>query len=302
MSATTDLPHTKTTAARKKVLKPLAPKHLNWLVDTGERLKTADGKQIAVWELRHQDDNAVLSEWAKHFRSHYCPDEIIDALRGPKSRKEYLETIKFPSRTSTLGPSVRAGDFSEILVADYLQWILGYSVPRVRWNSKVVRDESPKGSDVLGFYFEDKKSASPNDTLAVFESKASFSGGSRTNRLQDAINDSAKDHIRIDESLNYIKQRLLELGAKEQAGKLERFQNPVDNPYREVYGAAALYSNEGLNPATVCEADSQKVPKSGKKDEFHPHPHAENLLLVVIKGSDMMKLVHELYRRAADEA
>jgi hypothetical protein len=61
-----------------------------------------------------------------------------------------------------------------------------------RWNSKIVRDESPKGSDVIGFCFEDEKKPSPKDALAVFESKASFSGSSPTNPMQDAINDSAK--------------------------------------------------------------------------------------------------------------
>ncbi|MDX9784809.1 MAG: virulence associated protein, partial [Spirochaetia bacterium] len=32
------------------------------------------------------------------------------------------------------------------------------------------------------------------------------------------------------------------------------------------------------------------------------HPHSGDLALVVIKGDQMMALVHELYRRAADEA
>ena len=32
------------------------------------------------------------------------------------------------------------------------------------------------------------------------------------------------------------------------------------------------------------------------------HPHSGNLALIVIKGDQMMDLVHELYRRAADEA
>ena len=102
------------------------PPHLDWLVDTGERLTTADGKMIEVWELRHLADEATLSAWAKHFRNHYCFDGDIDALRAARSRQQYLEEIKFPSRNSALGPSVRAGDFGEILIADYLQWLLGY--------------------------------------------------------------------------------------------------------------------------------------------------------------------------------
>jgi HamA len=282
-----------------KVSKPESPLHLKWLVDTGQRLKTANGKTIEVWEIRHEKDDQILSAWAKHFRGHYCSDRNIDFLRGKLSRKDYLEGIKFPSRTSNLGPSVRAGDFAEILVADYLQWVLGYAVPRVRWNAKIVRDESPKGSDVIGFYFENDQKASPKDALAVFESKASFSGAT-ANRMQDAIDDSAKDRIRIDESLNYIKQRLFESGDKNEAQKVERFQNPVDLPYRTVHGAAALYSIESLDTAIVCAADTQKT--RGKGGVFQPHPNAENLLLIVIKGSVMMTLVHELYRRAADEA
>jgi hypothetical protein len=289
-----------TTVATAGASPPGAPAHLKWLVDSGERLKTVDGMTIEVWELRHGKDEEILSAWAKHFRAHYCSDTDIDFLRGQLPRKKYLEDIKFPSRTSKLGPSVRAGDFAEILVADFLQWILGYSVPRVRWNSKIVRDESPKGSDVIGFYFEDENRASSKDALAVFESKASFSGSSTTNRMQDAIDDSAKDRIRIDESLNYIKQRLFEAGDKNEAQKIERFQNPVDLPYREVHGAAALFSSEILDAALVCAADTQKTPAKG--GTFQPHPNSKNLRLVVIKGSEMMSLVHELYRRAADEA
>jgi len=125
---------------------PWTSKHTEWLVDTGERLKTADGKEVEVWEFQHHNDEDVLSAWAKHFRNHYCLDTEIDFLRGKQSRKDYLNSIKFPSSTSKLGPSIRAGDFGEILVADYLQWRLGFWVPRVRWSSKVIRDEYPKGS------------------------------------------------------------------------------------------------------------------------------------------------------------
>jgi len=44
---------------------PWTSEHTKWLVDTGERLKTADGKDVEVWEFQHQDDDDVLSAWAK---------------------------------------------------------------------------------------------------------------------------------------------------------------------------------------------------------------------------------------------
>ncbi len=276
--------------------------HIKWFVDTGVRLNTADGKEIAVWEFRHKKDEAVLSAWAKHFRNHYCLDTEIDSLRGKRTRLDYLTNIKFPCKTTNLGPGIRAGDFGEILVADYLQWLLGYWVPRVRWASKVVRDESPKGSDVIGFRFHKRDGeASPQDVLFVFESKTKFSS-SRINRLQDAINDSAKDHIRIDESLNFIKQKLFEKREIEQAQKIERFQNPVDMPYEETYGAAAIISDECFDSEELASADCNKIPKFSKSKKYFPHPNGDSLVLLVIRGPGMMQLVHELYRRAADEA
>lgn len=241
---------------------PWTSEHTKWLVDTGERLKTADGKEVEVWEFRHEKDEAVLSAWAKHFRNHYCLDTDIDFLRGKRSRSDYLTNIKFPSEATKLGPGIRAGDFGEILVSDYLQWLLGYWVPRVRWSSKVVRDESPKGSDAIGFQFNTKDGkASTEDVLFVFESKTKFSS-SKINRLQDAINDSAKDHIRIVESLNFIKQKLYEKKESEQAKKIERFQSAVDAPYKEAYGAAAIISDEYFDKDIIASSDCQKIPKS----------------------------------------
>lgn len=275
--------------------------HIKWLVDTGERLKTADGKEVHVWAFRHQHDEAVLSAWAKHFRNHYCLDTDIDFLRGKRSRKDYLNDIKFPCPESKLGPGIRAGDFGEILVADYLQWILKFWVPRVRWGSKVVRDESPKGSDVIGFRFHKKNETSSKDVLAIFETKTKFST-SGENRMQDAINDSAKDHIRVDESLNYIKQKLYERKELSQAKLVERFQSPVDFPYQETYGAAAIFTTDQFQAAEIKNADTSKIRKSAKSKEFGPHPKGDQLVLLVIKGADMMSLVRELYRRAADEA
>lgn len=281
---------------------PWTSAHLKFLRDTEERYKTADGKEIQVWEFRHEDDEAVLSAWAKHFRNHYCLDAEIDFLRGKLPRADYLTNIRFPCKTSKLGPAIRAGDFGEILVSDYLQWLLGYWVPRVRWSSKVVRDESPKGSDVIGFRFHKKDGqASTKDVLLVFESKTKLSA-SKINRLQDAINDSAKDHVRIDESLNFIKRKLFEKGEREKALWIDRFQNPVDMPYKETYGAAAIISNECFDTDELAAADCRKISKSSKSKKFFPHPNGDSLVLLVIKGPGMMDLVHELYRRAADEA
>jgi hypothetical protein len=145
------------------------PGHLNWLVDTKRRLKTADHRIVSVLEFRHQEDDEVLSEWARHFRNHYCSDADIDTLRRGTSysRATFLTEIKFPDSSNKPGPSIRAGDFSEILVADYIEYLLEYWVPRNRYCDKKNRNESPKGSDILGFKIVRDGKESLGDVLAI---------------------------------------------------------------------------------------------------------------------------------------
>lgn len=268
------------------------PKHMTWIQDTNEEIVTVDGKKVKVLELKHNDDPEVLSDWAKHFRNHYCKDSEIDYFRrGPNlSRSEYLKTIKFPSQSAAPGPSIRSGDFGEILVADYLEFSLEYWVPRTRYGNKTISNESTKGSDILGFKFVKEGKESSDDVLAIFESKSQFSGTSCKTRLQDAVDDSSKDYLRKAESLNAIRQRLHDEGRLDESSKIERYQNHIDHPYKEVSGAAALFSTDVFNGEVI------------KNTTVENHPNKNHLVLVVIKGTNMMDLVNELYRRAANEA
>ncbi|WP_370232102.1 Hachiman antiphage defense system protein HamA [Marinobacter nauticus] len=271
---------------------PWTTEHIKWLFDTEERLNTEDGKEVEIWQFRHEPDDSALSEWAKHFRNHYCLDREIDYWRKGYgySREEYLNTIKFPDPKDAPGPSIRAGDFGEVLVADFLEYLLGYWVPRTRYGDKTVRNESTKGSDIIGFYIVEDGKNSSDDRLAVFEAKTQFTGKKGKKRLQDAVDGSAKDIARKAESLNAIKQRLFYQQKREEADKIERFQNRVDHPYIEVYGAVALFENALFDSSLASKTITAT------------HPYSDNLTLVVISGSDMMALVHELYRRAAVEA
>lgn len=262
-----------------------------WLVEEKkENITTADGKPIKVFSFNYDSSDAeTMSAWAKHFRNHYCSDEIIDLLRNGTglSRKDYLLTLKFPDQTGTPGPSVRSGDFSEILIADYFEFLLDYWIPRTRYSNKSNKNSSTMGSDIIGLRFFDKNET-VKDTIVVIESKASLK--SQRNSLQEAINHSTKDEKRLAESLNAMKHRYINMGINENAQKIVRFQNPTDKPYTMFYGAAALFSNETYNEDSIRASDTSK----------HVDPH--HLILLVIKGDNMMNLVHELYKRAADEA
>lgn len=186
---------------------PPALPHLTWLKESTRSLATQDGKKVHIFKLQvDQKNTKALNAWAKHFREHYCLDTQLDAYRKGtgKSRRDYLLDLVFPDATEDFGPATRSGDFAEILVSDLVQGKYGYLVPRTRYGTKTVRNESTKGSDVIGMKLvnNDPEQHSPRDSLIAFEIKAQLKSKSPTNRLQDAVNDSTKDKLRLAESLN----------------------------------------------------------------------------------------------------
>jgi hypothetical protein len=269
-----------------------APQHISWLHDTSDRLTTACGREIEIWTLDHKEDAEVLSAWAKHFRQHYISDEDLPAMVDGLgiSRAEYLRTILFPDASQVPGPSLRSGDFGEILVADYIEYLLGYWCPRsLRYQDRWNRNDSTKGCDIIGFKFASDEPHHREDELFIFESKSGMTR-TNTNRLQDAITDSIKDHLREAMTLNAMKQRMLVRGEQEKAEKVKRFQNEAARPFKRINGAAAILDNDVFVETDLTAADTTG------------HPNIEQLRLIVIRGPSLMKLVHALYERAAVEA
>lgn len=140
-----------------------------------ESLYTKDGKEISVLRLEVENEEKVLDEWATHFREQYRYMEDLDFERHGtrRTRQEHLRDYVFPSDSVRPGPSIRVGDFCEILVADYIEFVCNYYVPRIRYRDKFNRNTSPHGSDVLGFKM--RKKASTKDEALVFEVKGTSS-------------------------------------------------------------------------------------------------------------------------------
>lgn len=266
--------------------------YINWLKKETSLL-SVDGKTIEVYSLNCDLNNdTIMSEWATHFRNQYCDDSEIDLLK-PKnqSRKDFLNQIKFPDPSNAPGPSIRSGDFGEIVISDFLEFLENYWVPRTRYNRKDIQNESSKGSDVLGFKFASTHSFSADDELCIFEVKAGYSNTKdKYDRLQDAVIGSQKDEKRKAESLNAIKQRFIDLRQFNEENKIERFQDPEDNPYIQEYGAAALFDENNFLPTRIISVDCTE------------HSNNDILRLIVISVKEMKTLINNLYKRAADEA
>jgi hypothetical protein len=182
------------------------------------------------------------------------------------------------------------------LVADYLEYSMNYWVPRFRMESKAVRDESVKGSDVIGFRFVNRDySENPSDELVIYECKAGLSTPTHPpvdfNKLQVAVNDSAKDSLRKAEALNFLKRKLHERN-DQNWNLVQRFQDSEDRPYIEINGAAAI-----LSTATFDQMIANLPRTIGNS-----HPNQTRLRLLVIHGDNLMDFVHALYGRAANEA
>lgn len=262
--------------------------HHNWFSDTGTELTTATGQMVKVIDFNHVDDEAMLNAWAKHFRNQYIQDEKIDEACTPMglSRSDYLKDIKFPD-TAKPGASVRSGDFSEILVADYVQFVLDYSVPRTRHDAKLNRNTSPNGVDVIGFKLVGGEE-NGRDEMITFEVKASLSAKNGST-FQKAVDDSKKDfNTRTPEALNAMRQRLKERGDLGQVKLVERFQNKTDHPFKEVTGAVLVCSTHCWEDGFVASANSE-------------HPN-NNLYLLAIRGEHLMELANKLYKLAYDSA
>ena len=276
---------------------PLVPSHIAWLQDTGQRISTPDGPQVAVLELNHLADTAVLSNWAKHFREHYQLDTALDDARDGTglNRREYLLQLVFPHQNAAPGPSIRAGDFAEILIADYFEYALHWQVPRTRYRGKSIPNESTKGTDFLAFGIShstdlQNEKYSAEDVLMSVEVKAQFTGTAVKPRLQDAIDDSAKDLLRRAFTLNAMKQRLRLDQDTEGVALVRRFQSEADHPYRSQYTATAVYCSSIYDQAQIGSIS------------VTAHPAKEHLSLIVLKADQMMMLVHKLYEVAANEA
>lgn len=264
--------------------------YIKWLLDDIDQY-TSDGRKVKVLNLEHKEEVPVLSDLARHLRNHYCSDNDIDDLRSAtgETRAKYLERYKFPNKTVTPGPSIRAGDFGEILVADYAQYILNYNVPRTRYEMKSTRNESTHGTDVLGFKIIDIDAPTNNDELLTVEVKSEFSTSTGTS-LQRAFDESKKDYeVRKAESLNAMKQRLKLKNDTTTVKIVERFQDKTSKPYKEVSGAATVVSNDNWTDSIITGADTSS------------HPNAE-ILLVAVRGADLMDLTNSLYERACNEA
>lgn len=237
----------------------------------------------------------MMNEWARGFKRNYITEENEEELyKGTGLTKEkYLEKMVFPNNGTRLGKSLMSGEFGELLVYDYFNFLLKYYTSRTRYLEKTVSYDAIKGIDVICYNIKNIQIPSENDSLIVAEVKThSSKKGNCKNAVKEAIADSKKaiedsKMLRIAESLNAEKKRL-RIGQRfDEAKIVERFQNKPDNPYILDFFAVAVLESKVYSEDIVIEEVNKYIPENNIP-----------INMLVIHSEELSLLIKGLYRRA----
>lgn len=273
------------TRARKDVYME-RPSYLDWLVEE-DGITIKDGIPIKCYKIDYKEDETVLDKWALHIRRNYIEDEdlLLDAEINEMTVEQYLHDYVIPQRNEVLGPTVRAGDITEILVSDLLEFIFGYSVPRYKQKNRSGKNNSEHGTDVIAYkYFNGCDRPSEKDELIATEVKAALTSTGYT-PLENAIRESKKDEQRLARTIDHCRKRLKEFGCIEQSGEVARFLLKPDNNYKLTYAAAGISSCQTVDQEIELSASGEELQISSKQKVFFIH------------GKTLMNLAHKIYER-----
>lgn len=262
------------------------PQYINWLIEEHE-IKIKDNIPIKCYKINYEENEDILNDWALHIRRNYIEDEelIESASINEKSVEEYLYEHIIPQKHEYLGSTARSADITEILVADLLEFIFNYSVPRYKLINRSGKNNSQQGTDVIAYKYKNvDKSPNNKDELIAAEVKARLSKEEYT-PLENAIKDSQKDQLRLARTIDYCRKRLKELGKIQESKEIERFLQKPDNNYKLIFAAVGVSSHENVDKVIELSVSGEKL--EIKKDDK----------IFYIHGKDLMKLAHNIYER-----
>ena len=253
-----------------------------------------NGNKIDVFRLKNDllDDNS-LNNWASGLRNNYVEKNLLESLVEGTGliQKEFLEKNIFPNPQNKIGASTMSGEFGEILVYDYINFVLKYYVTRTRYLEKVNPNMPVSGSDVIGYHVKNIDNPGKTDHLIVAEVKTRSSNSGNKKRLcektvKDAIDHSVKDRVRLGESLNAEKRRLLNRSRIQEAKIVERFQNKTDKPFTIDFFAVAVLDSDFYLDQEVLDVVNIQYEK------------LETTSILIIHSKELLNFLRDLYRRA----
>lgn len=259
-----------------------------------KELTSSDGNKVKVYKLNSKIlDDKCLNKWASGLRNNYVEEQLLDLLIAGTglTKREFLEKNIFPNPKISQGAATMSGEFGELLVYDFINFVLEHFVSRTKYLEKINPNMPLPGTDVIGYKVNDMINPSGQDQLLVAEVKTrSNKVGKKMsltdNPLKSAILDSEKDRVRIGESLNAEKRRLLNRRRFEEAKIVERFQNKTDHPFILKFFAVTV-----LDTALYSEQFVLNVINDLGRE-------IEDKNVLVIHSIELKLFLRDLYRRA----
>lgn len=262
------------------------PQYINWLIEENE-IKIKNNIPIKCYKINYEENEDILNDWALHIRRNYIEDEELreSASINEMPVEKYLYEYIIPQKHEHLGSAARSADITEILVADLLEFIFNYSVPRYKLINRSGKNNSQQGTDVIAYNYKNAdKSPNNKDELIAAEVKARLSIEEYT-PLENAIKDSKKDQIRLARTIDYCRKRLKELGKAQEAEEITRFLQKPDNNYKLIFAAVGISSYENVDKVIELSVSGEEL--EIKKDDK----------IFYIHGKDLMRLAHNIYER-----
>lgn len=267
------------------------PGFMNWVVIDCPVI--VNGHPCSCYMIDWSVDDNLLDEWAMHVRRHYVRDDDLQHYASflGISVSEYLKHHKIPQYDGEdrRGSSIIPGDFAEILMADILQFMEDYIVPRYKHVMRTNPYASEQGSDVIAYrYAKEAGNPSREDELVVMEVKSAVGRKSDRvvgERITSAITGSVKDRDKARDAmtLSYLMERSLKEGDLETAADLKRFMNRGDHPWTDSYRSAVTFDTAVLRGG-VIEIDDLPVDFPG-------------IPLTFVKAKDFLALIKDVYAR-----
>lgn len=133
-------------------------------------ITSSNGDKVQIYRLNNEVlDEDSLNNWASGLRNNYVEENLLDSLVSGTglTKKEFLEKNIFPDYQSKQGAATMSGEFGEILVYDYINFVLEYYITRTRYLEKVNPNMPISGSDVIGYKVDNINKPSKSDQLIV---------------------------------------------------------------------------------------------------------------------------------------
>jgi hypothetical protein len=253
------------------------PQYIDRFQKSTVPVQLGSGEFVNVYSIAAGLTDTEKNEWAKHILAHYI--STADIAKGAritgKTEQEYIQKFVLP----TAGKD-KSGEFGEIIFADFIEYILGFTVPRFKQYGKYPNNPT-QGVDIIAYKADATNST--NDTVLYGEIKSYLSERSFP-ILQKAIDEiTGRDDEKFSLALEIMRLALERRGDEAESKEVERYSNPAENPCKRIKSAGLI------TLANACETNDFVGVKISAGNTIETH---------VIYATDIWTLAQDLWRRA----